>query len=92
MVGEKGGRSGPNLSRAGRQRSYAYLRASIIDPSADITPGYSAVSVVLRGWKEDPGAEARARQFHRASRGSGRKLPLLRQERCQLRDKQKSAR
>lgn len=52
MVDAKGGRSGPNLSRVGRQRSYAYLGASIVDPSADITPGYSAVSVVLRDGKK----------------------------------------
>lgn len=52
MVDAKGGRSGPNLSRVGRQRSYAYLRASIVDPSADITPGYSTVSVVLRDGKK----------------------------------------
>jgi len=57
MVDAKGGRSGPDLSRVGRQRSYAYLRASILDPSADITPGYGAVSVVLRDGKKILGLE-----------------------------------
>ena len=52
MVDAKGGRSGPNLSRVGRQRSYAYLRDSIVNPSADITPGYATVSVVLRDGKK----------------------------------------
>jgi|ERR1051326_2720840 putative heme-binding domain-containing protein len=52
MVDAKGGRSGPDLSRAGRQRSNAYLRTSIIDPSADISPGYNSVSVVLRDGKK----------------------------------------
>src|SRR2546421_182518 len=51
------GRRGPNLSRAGRQRSYAYLRASIVDPSANITPGYGAVSVVLRDGRKILGVE-----------------------------------
>ena len=57
MVAAKGGRSGPNLTRVGRQRSYAYLRASIVDPSADITPGYGAVSVVLKDGKKILGLE-----------------------------------
>lgn len=57
MVDAKGGRSGPNLSRIGRQRSYAFLRTSIVEPSADISPGYSTVSVVLRDGKRILGLE-----------------------------------
>lgn len=57
MVGAKGGRSGPNLSRAGRQRSNSYLRTSIVDPSAEITPGYDTVAVVLRDGKKITGLE-----------------------------------
>jgi cytochrome c oxidase cbb3-type subunit 3 len=57
MAEGHGGRSGPNLSRIGRRRSYAYLRASIIDPSADITPGYATVAVTLRDGKKITGTE-----------------------------------
>ena len=57
MVDTKGGRSGPNLSRVGRQRSLAFLRESITNPSAEITPGYSTVAVVLRDGKQITGLE-----------------------------------
>lgn len=57
MVDGKGGRSGPDLSRVGRQRSDAFLRQSIVDPSAEITPGYATVSVVLRDGKQMVGFE-----------------------------------
>src|SRR5712692_7221658 len=49
MVSGLGGRLGPELTRAGAQRSLAYLKESILQPSADLTPGYQAVSVVTRG-------------------------------------------
>jgi putative heme-binding domain-containing protein len=39
-VGDRGGVLGPDLTRAGRKRSLAYLRHSVVDPNVDITPGY----------------------------------------------------
>jgi putative heme-binding domain-containing protein len=48
MVNTRGGRLGPDLSRAGRQRSQAYLRASILTPGAEITPGFATVTVVRK--------------------------------------------
>ncbi|HYM12213.1 MAG TPA: c-type cytochrome [Bryobacterales bacterium] len=45
MVSGRGGRLGPELTRIGAQRSLAYLRESIVKPSADIAPGYEAVRV-----------------------------------------------
>lgn len=53
----KGGSSGPSLSSVGRRRSAAYLRDSIVDPSAEITRGYDTVSVVLRDGKKITGTE-----------------------------------
>jgi mono/diheme cytochrome c family protein len=38
-VGSKGGRLGPDLTRAGRMRSVKYLREALVSPDADITPG-----------------------------------------------------
>ena len=57
MVDAKGGRSGPNLSRIGRQRSYDFLRESIIHPSTNITPGYATITVVLGDGKRITGLE-----------------------------------
>ncbi len=48
MVNAKGGRLGPDLSRAGRQRSLAYLRASVVTPGAEITPGFATITVVRK--------------------------------------------
>src|SRR5262249_25844528 len=38
-IGIEGGRLGPDLTRAGRQRSFAYLRESVLNPNEDLTPG-----------------------------------------------------
>ena len=48
---------GPDLTRAGRTRSLAYLRESIVDPSADITPGYATIRVVTREGKTIAGVQ-----------------------------------
>jgi putative heme-binding domain-containing protein len=47
-VGNKGTSLGPDLTRAGRQRSVAYLRESVVTPNADITPGYETITVITR--------------------------------------------
>lgn len=57
MVGARGGRSGPNLSRIGRERSYAHLRTSIVNPSDEIAGGYNTVSVVLPDGRKITGIE-----------------------------------
>jgi putative heme-binding domain-containing protein len=46
VVGTRGGHLGPTLSRAGRTRSLAYLRESVVSPSADLTAGYFTLTVV----------------------------------------------
>ena len=56
-VGVKGGSIGPELTRAGRQRSVAYLRASVLTPDADLTPGYATITVVTRDGKKITGVE-----------------------------------
>jgi putative heme-binding domain-containing protein len=45
------------LTRAGRQRSLAYLRASVLTPDADLTPGYGTIIVVTRDGKKITGVE-----------------------------------
>jgi putative heme-binding domain-containing protein len=57
QVGTRGGKMGPDLTRVGRTRSLAYLRESIVDPSADITPGYATIRVVTKDGKTIAGAQ-----------------------------------
>ena len=56
-VGTRGNAIGPALTRAGRQRSLAYLRESIVSPDADVTPGYATINVVTRDGKKITGVE-----------------------------------
>jgi len=56
-VGDRGGRLGPDLTRAGRQRSVAYLRESVVSPEADITPGYARVVVETRDGQKITGVQ-----------------------------------
>jgi cytochrome c oxidase cbb3-type subunit 3 len=46
MIHGQGGVFGPDLSDVGRRRSPAYLRRSLVDPSADVPQSYSA-------WRSD---------------------------------------
>jgi putative heme-binding domain-containing protein len=56
-VGARGSTIGPNLTRAGRQRSLAYLRESVVSPNAEITPGHATITVVTRDGKTITGLE-----------------------------------
>jgi putative heme-binding domain-containing protein len=56
-VGSKGSGIGPDLTRVGRQRSLKYLRASVVTPDADITPGFGTIKVVLKDGKTISGVE-----------------------------------
>jgi len=56
-VGSNGSGIGPDLSQVGRRRSLAYLRASVVKPDADVTPGYGTLRVVLRDGKSIAGVE-----------------------------------
>jgi putative heme-binding domain-containing protein len=56
-VGTRGGRMGPELTRAGRTRSLQYLRDSVISPNADLTAGYNTITVVTRAGKKIVGVQ-----------------------------------
>ena len=56
-VGTRGGAIGPDLSRAGSQRSLTYLRESVVKPDADVTDGYATIVVVTREGKKVEGVE-----------------------------------
>ena len=57
MVGTKGGRMGPELTRIGRTRSAAYLRESIVDVNADLSTGYYTITVVTKDGNKIVGAQ-----------------------------------
>jgi cytochrome c oxidase cbb3-type subunit III len=62
-VGNRGSGIGPDLSRIGRNRSLAYLRASVVTPDADLTPGYGTIRVVMPDGKSIVGVERNLDNF-----------------------------
>ncbi len=56
-VGTRGNFIGPDLTRAGRQRSIAYLRTALLAPDKEILHGYQTVIVVTRDGKTISGIE-----------------------------------
>lgn len=57
VVGTRGGHLGPDLTRVGRQRSLAYLRESVTEPSNDLTPGYFTITVVTPDGRQITGVQ-----------------------------------
>jgi cytochrome c oxidase cbb3-type subunit 3 len=51
LIGNTGSAFGPELTRVGASRSYAYLKQSLVDPSAEITPGSEGVTVTTMDGK-----------------------------------------
>ena len=45
-IGSEGSAFGPDLTRIGAGRSYEYLKASVLDPSADVTDKFQGVRIV----------------------------------------------
>lgn len=56
-VGQRGGAMGPDLTRIGRKRSLAHLRQSLVEPDADLTPGYYKITVTPRPGQEIAGTQ-----------------------------------
>jgi putative heme-binding domain-containing protein len=56
-VGQKGRSIGPDLTHVGRQRSFAYLGASVSTPDAYVTPGFATITIVTRDGKKIVGVE-----------------------------------
>ena len=57
MVNGRGKRMGPELTQVGRQRSAAYLRESVVNPGADVTPGFATITVVTKDGKRIVGTQ-----------------------------------
>lgn len=56
-VSSRGGVMGPDLTRVGRKRSVAYLRQSVIDPSADLTPGFYKITATMKDGRRISGVQ-----------------------------------
>ena len=54
-IGNTGSIYGPELTRIGSARSWAYLKESLVAPSADISPDYEGVAVTLKSGKKVTG-------------------------------------
>ena len=54
-IGNTGSIYGPELTRIGSARSWAYLKESVVQPSADISPDFEGVAVTLKTGKKVTG-------------------------------------
>jgi cytochrome c oxidase cbb3-type subunit 3 len=57
IVNHRGGRLGPDLTNIGPQRSWRYMRESIVEPNKDVLPGYATITVVKRDGTKLVGVE-----------------------------------
>lgn len=80
-IGSRGGRFGPDLTHGGRRANAEKLKNSILDPNADITPGYAVITVVTRDGKKISGLERWIDNFSaRLIDESGNEQTFLREE------------
>ena len=80
-LGSRGGRLGPDLSRGSRRNNADRIKQSIVDPNADITPGFAVVTVVTRDGQTITGVERWVDNFSvRLIDPSGNERSFLRDE------------
>ncbi len=63
MVRGQGGRQGPDLSDIGARRSAANLRASLVDPDAALTAGFTGVTLTLAAGRQISGVRLNENTF-----------------------------
>ena len=64
QIDGQGGRLGPELTRIGRSRSLAYMRRALLEPDAELTPGYGSVEIETRDGKVIRGVEKNFDNFY----------------------------
>lgn len=67
----RGGAFGPDLTSVGARRSPAHLRESLVNPGADITPGYFAISITTNDGRAITGVRANEDTFSIQLRDAG---------------------
>jgi cytochrome c oxidase cbb3-type subunit III len=81
QIGTRGERRGPDLTRGGRRSNAKYLHESIVDPNADITPGFAIITVETRDHRKISGLERWLDNFSaRLVDQSGNERTFLRDE------------
>ncbi len=81
QIGSRGTRLGPDLTRGGRRSNTQSLKQSIVDPNADITPGFAIITVETRDHQKITGLERWLDNFSaRLVDSSGNEHTFLRDE------------
>ena len=73
----RGGVFGPDLTSIGERRSAAHLRESLVNPSADISPGYFAIVATANDGRVITGVRVNVDTFSIQLRDAGGKLQSL---------------
>jgi cytochrome c oxidase cbb3-type subunit III len=79
-IGNEGSVYGPELTRIGAARSAAYIRESLVNPSADIPPEYEGVTVTTREGKRMSGMRVNEDTFTLQLRDMTQKFLLFEKE------------
>lgn len=79
MVDGRGAATGPDLSNIARNRTFAEIRGSLLEPSAHVTPGYEFVTVRLRDGETLRGFVRSQSNFEIALQDLNGQFHLLRQ-------------
>jgi cytochrome c oxidase cbb3-type subunit III len=73
----RGGRLGPDLSNIGGARALPQLHQAILDPDAEISPGYQGAQVLLKGGKTLRGVARNRTNYSLQLQSSDGRLHLL---------------
>lgn len=79
-IGREGSVYGPELSRVGAGRSLAYLKSSILDPSADVMPDHQGVLVTTRDGTRVQGVRVNEDTFTVQLRDIGQRFRMFRKD------------
>lgn len=83
-IGDQGSIYGPDLSHIGAARSVAYIKDSIVNPSADVPEAYEGVTAVLKDGKRIRGLRINEDTFTLQMRSQDGKLHMF--DKSQLQD------
>ena len=82
-IGNEGSVFGPDLTRIGAGRSAAYIRESIVNPSADIPEDYAGVTVITRDGKRVTGVQINEDTFTVQLRDASQNFQMFQKDEVQ---------